>query len=254
MKQNKFTIEIPDLDYWKKQIKCQYACPVLTDAKGYVRAIAQGDTQLACRIARAPNPLASVCGRVCQAPCEEACRRTNIDHPIAIRALKRFATERFGAEAKMDQPASVIESVRMIASANSGIDELSHIIRAQSDGKQPLTKSEKVAIIGGGPAGLGCAHDLALLGFSPVIFEVEDKAAGMLYTGIPEFRLPREVLTAEIDVIKSLGVEIRCNTNVGKDIMFDEILRDFSATVIAVGAKADSSFTKPFMSRGLVIR
>src|SRR5215475_11049672 len=90
---------LPNEDYWRRQIKCQDACPVHTDARGYVRAIAQGEYYRAYQIARGPNPLASICGRICGAPCEAFCRRGSIDQPIAIRALKRFACERFGIEA-----------------------------------------------------------------------------------------------------------------------------------------------------------
>ncbi len=111
MKKDKFTVEIADSDYWKKQISCQYACPVHTDARGYVRAIAEGDFEKAYLIARGPNPLASICGRICGAPCEAACRRADLDEAISIRALKRFVTEKFGVESdKCDQsPLRVIE-------------------------------------------------------------------------------------------------------------------------------------------------
>lgn len=95
----KFRVEIPDISYWRKQINCQDACPVHTDARGYVRAIADANYELAYLIARGPNPLASLCGRICGAPCEINCRRGSLDRPIAIRALKRFATDRFGPEA-----------------------------------------------------------------------------------------------------------------------------------------------------------
>jgi len=91
-----YKVEIPAEEYWRRQIKCQYACPVHTDARGYVRAIAAGEYEKAYRIARGPNPLASICGRVCGAPCEVACRRGSIDQPIAIRALKRVVTDTFG--------------------------------------------------------------------------------------------------------------------------------------------------------------
>src|SRR3970282_716521 len=97
--QPEFRVEIPDLAYWRRQIKCQDACPVHTDARGYVTAIADGDFERAYITAREPNPFASICGRVCAAPCEAACRRGDIDAPIAIRALKRFVTERYGVEA-----------------------------------------------------------------------------------------------------------------------------------------------------------
>ncbi|MEE8382348.1 MAG: NAD(P)-binding protein, partial [Thermodesulfobacteriota bacterium] len=233
----RLSVEIPDKNYWRRLVSCQDACPVHTDARGYVRAIAEGNYELAFRMARGPNPLASICGRVCQAPCEEACRRSAVDEPISIRALKRFTTEQYGAEAKKDKSLSVAESVRMITSANTALDERYHIVNAQAEGKLPRAEGQKVIIIGGGPAGLSCAHDLSLFGFSPVIFEMESKPAGMLYTGIPEFRLPREVIDAEIRTIESLGVKLRCGTTVGKDIQFDKILREFSAAVISVGAK-----------------
>ncbi len=233
----KLTVEIPDSEYWRRLIKCQDACPVHTDARGYVRAIAQGEYEQAFLIARGPNPLASICGRICQAPCEESCRRASVDDPVAIRALKRFATERFGAEAGKNDPASILHSVRSIASENAARDELRLIESGLKSHGQVHVKGRKVAVIGGGPAGLACAHDLALYGFSPVVFEMEAKPAGMLYTGIPEFRLPRKVIDAEVRVVESLGVEIRCNTTVGKDIRFDEIRDKFDATVIAVGAK-----------------
>ncbi len=111
MQKDKFTVEIADFDYWKRQINCQDACPVHTDARGYVRAIATGDFEKAYLIARGPNPLASICGRICGAPCEAACRRADLDEAISIRALKRFVTEKFGVESdKYDQsPLRVIE-------------------------------------------------------------------------------------------------------------------------------------------------
>ena len=98
MLKNKFFVEIPDLDYWKKQIKCQYACPVHTDSRAYVCAIAAGDYEKAYLIACGPNPLASICGRICGAPCEAACRREDFDEAVSIRALKRFVTEKYGVE------------------------------------------------------------------------------------------------------------------------------------------------------------
>ena len=96
---------------------------------------------------------------------------------------------------------------------------------------------QRVAIIGSGPAGLAAGHDLALMGFRPTIFEMEPVPAGMLYTGVPDYRLPVELIRAEIAVIESLGVEIRCNTEIGKDISFDRLRKEFAAVIIAVGAK-----------------
>ena len=101
MAQPLFRIEVPDDGYWRRQIECQDACPVRTDARGYVTAIGDGDLEKAYIIAREPNPFASICGRVCAAPCEVTCRRGDIDAPIAIRALKRFVTDRYGVEAPL---------------------------------------------------------------------------------------------------------------------------------------------------------
>src|SRR3974390_2423973 len=97
-----YRVRIADENFWREQIKCQYACPVHTDARGYVRAIGEGDYELASLITRGPNPLASMCGRICGAPCEAACRRGSIDQPISIRALKRFVCERFGSDSRAD--------------------------------------------------------------------------------------------------------------------------------------------------------
>jgi NADPH-dependent glutamate synthase beta subunit-like oxidoreductase len=102
----RFTAAVPDAEYWRRQIKCQYACPVHTDARGYVRAIAAGEYEAAYLIARGPNPLASMCGRVCGAPCEAACRRGSIDQPIAIRALKRFVADQFAGRARFPKPSA----------------------------------------------------------------------------------------------------------------------------------------------------
>jgi len=230
-------VRIPDPQYWKELIACQHACPVHTDARGYVRGIAEGDDARAYRIARGPNPMASVCGRVCSAPCEEACRRGEVDQSIAIRALKRFVTERFGPEAPPERSLAGAEHFREAATPDADVNELSHLLRGREAGEIALLGGKRVAIVGGGPAGLACAHDLALLGASPVLFEMEPRLAGMMVTGIPEFRLPREVLDAEIRAITDLGVEVRCATSVGRDVGFDQLRQEFDAVVIAVGAK-----------------
>lgn len=235
-------IELPDDEYWRRQIKCQYACPVNTDARGYVRAIADGDFESAYLIARGPNPLASICGRVCGAPCEAACRRGDIDQPVSIRALKRFVTDKFGPESFTKETLKPIELLKRVIEHTpkrdcSSVEELQAFRSSLSDLGQTPTDGVKIAIIGSGPAGLSAAHDLALLGHQPTIFEMEPVPAGMLAVGIPEYRLPRELIRAEVEVIRSLGVEFRCNTQVGKDITIEEIRRDFKATIIAVGVK-----------------
>ena len=225
----RYTAAIPDEEYWRAQIKCQYACPVHTDARGYIRAIAAGDYEAAYLIARGPNPLASICGRVCGAPCEAACRRGAIDQPVGIRALKRFVTDRFGGRAR--EPRSYPEG------ACDGYEEMTSLARFLSTREYRKPDGAKVAIIGSGPAGLAAAHDLTLMGLAPVIFEAEPKPAGMLYTGIPAYRLPRDLIDAEIGLIRALGVEFRCGVKIGRDLDFAQLRRDFAAVIIAVGAK-----------------
>lgn len=232
-------VTVPDDAYWRGQIKCQEACPVHTDARGYIRAIASGDYEQAYLIARGPNPLASICGRVCGAPCEAACRRGAIDQPLSIRALKRFVSEQFGAESGRFRPLELLRRVLSGRQARqcSGEEELAGLQRLLRNLDAPLQDGPRVAVIGSGPAGLGAAHDLALLGCRPVVFELESIPAGMLAVGIPAYRLPRDLIQAEVEVIKALGVTFECNTEVGKDISLQEIRQAFDATIIAVGAK-----------------
>ena len=238
-------VEIPDVNYWKKQIKCQYACPVHTDARGYVRAIAEGNFEKAYLIARAPNPLASICGRICGAPCEAACRRGSIDESIAIRGLKRSATEESGADYLR-----ILEVIEKIKSHFKGRecmdkDDLGGLIAGFAEGKVKKAQGKSVGIIGSGPAGLAAAHDLALMGFSVIIYEMEPVPAGMLYLGVPTYRLPRGIIEAEVGVIKSLGVEIKTNCTVGKDIAFKELRKRHDAVIIAVGCKRSRTLPLP---------
>ncbi len=240
----RYKVDLADSSYFRESIKCQNACPVGTDACGYVRAIAHGDFEKAYLIARGPNPLASICGRVCGAPCEAACRRCNIDQAVSIRALKRFAAEDFTAQSGGFEPAELLRNVidsslmrNRVSSEDMAAIAGTVGLGPGSYGQQHLPPGEKVAIIGSGPAGLAAGHDLALLGFRPTIYELEPIPAGMLALGIPEYRLPRDLIRAEIEVIRQLGVEIICNIEVGKDIRFDEIRKAHAATLIAVGAK-----------------
>ena len=219
-----------------------------TDARGYVRAIAEGRFEEAYLIARGPNPFASICGRICGAPCETACRRGKVprvdadgtfigtDRPIAIRALKRFVCERFGAEARA--PVEVRDAAyAFVPKVCADAEEMAALVRASASGRVVPAGGERVAIIGSGPAGLSAAHDLALLGFRPKVFESERVAAGMLATGVPAYRLPRELIRREVAVIEALGVDILTGVEVGKDVSFADLRRDHAAVVIAVGAK-----------------
>ncbi len=239
--------DLPQGDHHKKLIACQVACPVHTDARGYVRAIANGDFEQAYLIARGPNPFASICGRICGAPCELSCRRGKIprtdddgsfvalDRPIAIRALKRFVCESYGAEARF--PEQILQGLRNHVPQIADAEEMSFLLRAATRGTLTPANGESIAIIGSGPAGLSAAHDLALLGFSPVVFELEPVAAGMLAVGVPEYRLPRELIRREVAVIEALGVKIRCNSKIGQDVSFRSLRENFSSVIIAVGAK-----------------
>ena len=241
-------VEVPGEGYHRGLISCQVACPVHTDARGYVRAIADGRFVEAYLIARGPNPLASICGRICGAPCEAACRRGKVprvdadgrfvaeDRPIAIRALKRFACEQAGFEGS---PAEhVLRAVRGArATESADAEEMAALLRAGVAGHLEPVAGDKVAIIGAGPAGLAAAHDLALMGFRPVIFESEQVPGGMLALGVPAYRLPREVIRWEVSVIESLGVEIRYGMTIGKDFRFADLRRDYRAVILATGAK-----------------
>lgn len=249
-------VTVPAEGYHRGLISCQAACPVHTDARGYVRAIAEGRFEEAYLIARGPNPFASICGRICGAPCEAACRRGKVprvdddgrfvanDRPIAIRALKRFVCEQFGPEARpADEVLHDVES--FVPPVAADVEEMAALLRGCLDGSIEKARGEKIAVIGAGPAGLSAAHDLALLGMRPVVFETETTPAGMLALGVPAYRLPRDVIAAEIAVIEALGVEIRCGVTVGKDVSFAELRRDFAAVLIAVGAKASRALGLP---------
>lgn len=225
MPKQKFQVVIPDYKYWRQNIKCQTGCPVHTDSRGYVRAIADGDYEKAYWIARMPNPLASICGRICGAPCELACRRGWIDSAISIRALKRFVTEQYGVEIYKDKGDFARNFNDKFIKDGSGIIGIAKEI------------SKPVSIIGSGPAGLACAHELALMGYKPVIYEMENVAGGMCSFGIPPYRLPRELIQAEIDAIRSLGVEIKLGIQVGKDIQIKRLYDESAAVLMAVGAK-----------------
>ena len=247
---HRINVEVPTVDYWQRQIKCQNACPVHTDARGYVRAVAEGRFEDAYLIARGPNPLASICGRVCGAPCEAACRRNDVDAAISIRALKRFVADRFGGQLD-DQGRSPLNLIRRLIdhatihrSARS--EELVGFREFLSDRKLGTNGGgENVAIIGSGPAGLAAAHDLALMGFRPTVYEMEPVPAGMLAVGIPEYRLPRDLIAAEVEFIRALGVEFICNTQVGRDISLAEIRGQHRATIVAIGLKRSRSLPIP---------
>lgn len=216
-------IVVPDIAYFEGQVLCREGCPVHTDAGGYVRAIAEGRLADAYRIARAPNPFASVCGRICAAPCEASCRRTAIDEAVAIRALKRFACERHGVESEAFDR-SLLPARR----------------------PTPGGRVRRVAVVGAGPAGLACAHDLALLGYAVTVLEASAVPGGMLALGIPEYRLPRRLVQAEIQVILDLGVELRTAQRLGRDFLLPDLfVQGFEAVFLGIGAQRGRSLGLP---------
>jgi len=181
---------------------CQAVCPLHMDIREYVDLLAQGRTMEALHVIREDNPFPAICAHVCTHPCEEACRRGEVDKPIAIRALKRFAVE-FGGD-RMTQ------------------------VEARTQ------HCDKVAIIGSGPAGLACAYYLRRLGYPVTVFEAQSELGGMLRVGIPQYRLPREVLDTEVRRLTQMGVEIRTDTRVvSLDLLFDI---GYKAVFVTIGA------------------
>ena len=187
---------------------CQVACPVHTDVRGYVAAIARGDFEEAYALARGPNPLVYVCAYVCAHPCEEVCRRSNVDEPVAIAALKRFATEQHDLSLGHGPPKPDVEP-----------------------------KDQKAAIIGAGPAGLTAAHDLARMGYRVTIFEAQSQPGGMLRLGLPTYRLPREIIDLDVQPILDLGVELRTGVRIGEDVTLSDLKEQkYEAIFIGIGA------------------
>ncbi|MDD3846260.1 MAG: FAD-dependent oxidoreductase [Syntrophorhabdaceae bacterium] len=183
---------------------CMDVCPVNTNVPGYLKHISEGRFADAYKLIRATNPFPSVCGRVCYAPCEGACNRGELDEPLAIRDLKRFAVDSFDI-ASLEVP------------------------QVQKTGR-------KVAVIGAGPAGLACAHDLAVEGHDVTVYETLPEPGGMLRYAIPEYRLPKSELKGEIDLILRLGVDIRCGVEIGGQTAIDEIKSAHEAIFVATGA------------------
>lgn len=185
---------------------CVATCPTHMAIPQYIEAIRDGDYQRGVALLYESNPFSGICGRVCTHRCETACAAGHEGDPIAIRWLKRHIMD----QVTVDQIRSAIGAI------------------APATGK-------KVAIIGGGPAGLTAAFDLAKLGHGVTVFEAQDKPGGMTRWGIPEYRLPYDIIDQDVDVIRSLGVEIRCNTRVGSDITLDELHSTHDAVLIALG-------------------
>ena len=191
---------------------CQHTCPIEMDIPSYIALVRAGRFEDAYKILLQTNPFPSVCGRVCDHKCQSKCRRGNLDEPIAIKFLKRFITDSVGRPK--------IELV-------------------------PITRKEKIAVVGAGPAGLTTARDLALRGYKVTVFEELPQPGGMLYWGIPSYRLPRKILEKEINNIRALGVEISLNTRVGREITFAKLEKDFHYIYLASGAHKSQKMNVP---------
>jgi heterodisulfide reductase subunit A len=183
---------------------CKTTCPIHMDVQGYLALIANGKFKEAYELIRRTNPLPSVLGRVCYHPCEQACKRGYVDQPLSICSLKRFASDQYD-----------IGSLPVPQITKSG---------------------KRVAIIGAGPAGLTAAHDLALAGHQATIFEALPEPGGMVRVGIPEYRMPRDILSKDIQYIQKLGVEIVSNTRIGEKIKLPDLQKLFDAILMASGA------------------
>lgn len=192
---------------------CMAACPVNTSARDYVLLTGEGSFDEAYLAARGPNPFASVCGRACSAPCEDVCTRAEFDRPVRIRQLKRFLTDRF-----------VTRDVALARRQATGL---------------------KVAVVGAGPAGLSAAHDLALLGHGVTVFEAAPEPGGTALLGVPRFRLSRKAIRRDVEAIVALGVEIRTNTRVGRDVTLDALRAEYDAILIAAGAMRPNDLSIP---------
>lgn len=201
---------------------CTVACPVNTNARDYVLLTGEGRFDEAFLAARGPNPFPSVCGRACSAPCEDVCTRGEFDRPVRIRQLKRFLSDRFVAREVALQPA-----------APTGL---------------------RVAVVGAGPAGLTAAQDLALLGHAVTVFEAAAEAGGTALLGVPRFRLSKEAIERDVDTIVRLGVEIRANMRVGRDVGLDELAATFDAVLIAAGAMKPNTITIPHIEAEGVVQ
>ncbi len=237
-------VRFPDLSHWKAQVKCQMGCPVATDAGRYVQLIAEERDEEAYLVARAPNPFASVCGRVCAAPCEDACRRGSIDAPISIRALKRFVTEKFGVESVHPDTQDRLRQ-ELVSEGNRYAGHLPvHPVSAATGAGAGAKR--RVAVIGAGPAGLSAAHDLALLGYSVTVFEAAEEPGGMMRFGIPEYRLSRTLIRSEIDRIAGLGVDIRLGHPLAEGFGLKDLRADgYESVFLSVGVSRGRDLRVP---------
>ena len=194
---------------------CKAACPTHISVQGYVALIAAGKYKEALRLIKQENPFPSVCGRVCNHPCEEACMRGRVEQPIDIMHLKRFV-----ADLDLNDATKYIPEIKE-------------------------KKGKKVAVVGAGPAGLTCAYYLTIEGYDVTVYEKAPIPGGWMTLGIPEYRLPRDVLNAEIQTMTDMGVKILCNQEVGRDITLEQLRKDYDALFLGVGAQLSSKLDIP---------
>lgn len=211
-----YSTEPEDFQYVDINIPCQRACPTQTNIPAYIRALFEGRYNRSYEINRLVNIFPGVLGRICSRPCEERCRH---------------------GEAELGKSVNICHIKRAAADFRNS-DQASEIIPANPLGK-------KVAVIGAGPAGLAAAHDLAIMGITVTVYEAFDEPGGMLKYGIPEFRLPRPILNAEIDYILGLGVDLRTGMKVGTDISMETLIQDFDAVLLAAGCYQSNSLNIP---------
>ena len=192
---------------------CKTACPAHIAVQGYLKKAAEGKYREALELIKRENPFPAVCGRICNRRCEQACTRGTIDSPVAIDAVKKFIAEQ---------------------DLNSSRRFVPEIVVASNLGRW----KEKIAIIGGGPSGLSCAYYLATMGYYPTVFEKNSEPGGMLRYGIPSYKLDKKVIDAEIDIMREIGVEIRCGVEVGKDISIAQLREQgYKAFYVAIGCQ-----------------
>jgi len=201
-----FLVQPVDASWLQCNIECQEACPVGTNCRGYLNLAAEGRFEEGYILSREPNPVAAMCSYVCSAPCERACRRGDIDRPLAIRAMKRFLVEWHEA---------------------SGIPDVM---------PQITPREERVAIVGAGPAGISVARELATKGYQVTVFDSLPYAGGTMLIGVPAFRLPREAIEMDVRLVERLGARFIYDTTIGVDITFDQLQRDFDVVAITGGA------------------
>ncbi len=201
-----YLVQPVDASWLQCNIECQEACPVGTNCRGYLNLAAEGRFEEGYILSRDPNPVAAMCAYVCSAPCERACRRGDIDRPLAIRAMKRF----------------LVEWHEM-----SGIPDVLPVVEK---------RTEKVAVVGAGPAGLAVARELAVKGYGVTVFDALPFAGGTMLIGVPAFRLPREAIEMDVRLIERLGVTFVYDTKIGTDVPFEDLQRDFDGIAITAGA------------------